>query len=131
MSRPKGSKNRITIAVKDQVEASFNRVLKKSSGKYLDDLAYEHPAIWCGLISRCIPAQATLAISHHIIDLHLAIKDADDRLKLIGDSSDRTTIELKPIDAQLVDSLVDCKDKDLQPIDIVEPMAPKLRIEQE
>jgi len=129
MPRRKGSQNKLTVQIKDAVEHAFSRANK--GGRYLDELAVNDPKTFCALVSRCIPAQATLAISHHIIDLHLAIKDADDRLKLIGDSSDRTTIELKPIDAQLVDSLVDCKDKDLQPIDIVEPMAPKLRIEQE
>jgi hypothetical protein len=89
MPRRKGSQNKLTVQIKDAVEHAFSRANK--GGRYLDELAVNDPKTFCSLVSRCIPAQATLAISHHIIDLHLAIKDADERLQLIGDSSEAIT----------------------------------------
>ncbi len=128
LGRKPGVPNKITQDIKRAIDYAFTQI--NHDNKWLIDMATNgDPAdkkLFVQLLARTIPASLSVQVSH-TFDLAAAIVAADARLN----SPDNKAIEHKPINAQLVDSLVDCKDKDLQPIDIVEPMAPKLRIEQE
>jgi hypothetical protein len=82
MARTKGSKNRMTIAVKDAVQNAFT--IKNKDNKYLLGLADEHPAVFCNLVAKCIPQAVALDVTHHALDLGLAMRQAQDRLNPIN-----------------------------------------------
>ena len=78
MSR-KGIPNRLTSAVKDKVEQAFNSVNGKNN-QGLKDLARDHPAIFYGMVSKLIPQQAAVDITHTVVDLNLAFDQANARI---------------------------------------------------
>ena len=82
MGRPKGSTNKFTKDVRDQIEAAFNKINGPGNAGLIQ-LAEDHPQIFYGLVSRIIPQQATLAVSH-LIDLGDAMEAARDRLENMG-----------------------------------------------
>ena len=80
MGRPKGSTNKFTKDVRDQIEAAFNKVNGPGNAGLIQ-LAEDHPQIFYGLVARIIPQQATLAVSHTLIDLGDAMEAARHRLE--------------------------------------------------
>ena len=91
MARTKGSQNKITIAVKDAVEQAFNTVNR--DGKYLVNLANDHPAVFCSLVSRCIPTAVAVDIKH-TLDLGAAMLEASQRLQQFNSTIDHEPISL-------------------------------------
>ena len=79
MSRTKGSKNRLTIEVKDKIEAAF-RIAAGDDNAGLLRLEKDHPAVFYGMVSKLIPQQATLAVTHTLIDLGDEMQKAANRL---------------------------------------------------
>ena len=97
MARTKGSKNKMTIAVKDAIEHAFKKVNGKNNAGLIK-LADEHPAIFYGLVSKCIPA----AVSHELkvtIDLGLAIQQNEANLQRLNviDITPSPTIDANPL----------------------------------
>lgn len=81
MSRKKGTPNKMTAAIKDAVELSFSK--KNKGGKYLDKLADDFPAVYCGLIAKCMPQAIAVDVQIHAINLGLEMKRAADTLALL------------------------------------------------
>ena len=94
MGRPKGSTNKFTKDVRDQIEAAFNKINGPGNAGLLK-LAEDHPQIFYGLVSRIIPQQATLAVSHTLIDLGDAMEAARHRLENMEPAN---VIEAQPVD---------------------------------
>jgi hypothetical protein len=92
MARTKGSQNKITIAVKDAVEQAFNTVNR--DGKYLVNLANDHPAVFCSLVSKCIPTAVAVDIKHSL-DLGAAMLEASQRLQQFNSTIDHEPISLE------------------------------------
>ena len=76
MGRPKGSTNKFTKDVRDQIEAAFNKINGPGNAGLIQ-LAEDQPQIFWSLVSRIIPQQATLAVSHTLIDLGDAMEAAN------------------------------------------------------
>ena len=104
-------KGKLTIAVKDAVERAFNKV--NHDGQYLVRLADEHPQVFCGLVSKCIPTAVAIDVKHHI-DLGNAMLEASQRLK----DFNAQTIEHTPNTIQLT-PIVDITNEDDQPISVI------------
>ena len=94
MGRPKGSTNKFTKDVRDQIEAAFNKINGPGNAGLIQ-LAEDHPQIFYGLVSRIIPQQATLAVSHTLIDLGDAMEAARHRLENMEPAN---VIEAQPVD---------------------------------
>lgn len=60
--RPKGAKNRITIAVKDALLESFEQLENGNPIEYLKKLAYERPTVYAQLLARCIPQEISAKV---------------------------------------------------------------------
>lgn len=58
MGRPKGSKNKVTGAIKDMV---LNALANKGGVKYLERQADENPVAFMGLVGKVIPLQVNHA----------------------------------------------------------------------
>tara|TARA_R110000851_G_C12680946_1_gene523819 strand:- start:73 stop:372 length:300 start_codon:yes stop_codon:yes gene_type:complete len=94
MGRPKGSTNKFTKDVRDQIEAAFNKINGPGNAGLIQ-LAEDQPQIFWSLVSRIIPQQATLAVSHTLIDLGDAMEAARDRLENMEPAN---VIEAQPVD---------------------------------
>tara|TARA_R110000751_G_scaffold291097_2_gene397902 strand:- start:55 stop:357 length:303 start_codon:yes stop_codon:yes gene_type:complete len=89
MARTKGSKNKLTLAVKDAVERAFEKV---GGEEYLVWLSREHPQSFVTLISKCIPQQAVLSVEHSV-DLGAAMLLAHQRLDQLNE---KKVIDITP-----------------------------------
>ncbi len=94
MGRPKGSTNKFTKDVRDRIEWAFNEKAGPNNEGLLK-LAEDHPQIFYGLVARIIPQQATLAVSHTLIDLGDAMEAARHRLENMEPAN---VIEAQPVD---------------------------------
>jgi len=94
VGRPKGSTNKFTKDVRDRIEWAFNEKAGPNNQGLLD-LADNEPQIFWGLVSRIIPQQATLAVSHTLIDLGDAMEAARDRLENMEPAN---VIEAQPVE---------------------------------
>ena len=83
MPRKLGALGRRTVAVRDRIEHAFN-VVNGPQNAGLIQLAAEHPAIFYGMVAKLIPQQATLAVTHAMIDLGAAMQEAQARLERAG-----------------------------------------------
>ena len=92
--RPKGSQNRATKEIREKVNWAFDKIAGES-GEGLLTLAESEPAIFWSLVAKIIPQQATLAVSHTLIDLGDAMKVARDRLDRMEPAN---VIEAQPDD---------------------------------
>ena len=79
MARTKGSKNKMTIAIKDAVERCFGQV--NVNNEYLLDLAKNEKALFNQLIIRCIPAAVAVDVSVNLVSLSAAMESAAARLE--------------------------------------------------
>jgi len=118
MARTKGSQNKITIAVKDAVEHAFNTVNR--DGKYLVNLANDHPAVFCSLVSKCIPTAVAVDIKHSL-DLGAAMLEASQRLQQFNSTINHEPISLIPNTKQLATIEPDSQDIE-EPI----PISPEI-----
>ena len=71
--------------IKEAVYRAFNDP-KVGAHKYLVDLAASHPAVFCGLLGKVIPAELHVSGSV-LIDLGKAMLEADKRLKTHNDNA--------------------------------------------
>jgi hypothetical protein len=118
MARTKGSQNKITIAVKDAVEQAFNTVNR--DGKYLVNLANDHPAVFCSLVSKCIPTAVAVDIKHSL-DLGAAMLEASQRLQQFNSTIDHEPISLILDTQQLATLEPDSLEPDSLEPDSLEP----------
>jgi hypothetical protein len=79
MARTKGAKNKFPLAVKERVEHVFHE-LNGANNDALKRLERDHPSVFYGLVGKLIPQQATLAVSHTLIDLGDEMVRAANRL---------------------------------------------------
>jgi len=108
-NKPRG-KGRITIAVKDAVENCFRKVndetgefATKNGMPYLEWLALNHAPAFVSLIGRCIPQEATMAVSiSHKFDLGQAMIDAQQRKESMIDITPTTPIDSTEIPNPLI-----------------------------
>jgi hypothetical protein len=98
----------MTTAIKERVESAFRTINGKENAGLLK-LARDHPAIFYGLVAKCIPNAVALTVDHHGLDLGLAIRQGRERLNIIDVTPDK-----------VVETIVK------QPIVIVEPDKPPL-----
>ena len=83
MGSRKGKPNKLTQAVRDRVEQAFNTVNGPANAGLIA-LAREEPAIFYGLVSKCIPTLAAIDIHHHAVNLGLEMRRAADALDRLG-----------------------------------------------
>lgn len=108
-NKPRG-KGRITIAVKDAVENCFRKVndetgefTAKNGVPYLEWLALNHAPAFVSLIGRCIPQEATMAVSiSHKFDLGKAMLEAQDRKAKLIDITPATPVDSTKIPNPLI-----------------------------
>ena len=84
MARTKGSKNKMTIAIKDAVQRCFEQV--NINNAYLLDLAENEKPLFVSLISKCIPNQVALDVQISL-DLGAAMLQSQaniDRMQVIS-----------------------------------------------
>lgn len=82
MSRPVGSKNKMTQSIKADIEYAFKRVNgKKCAG--LIRLAQEQPAIFYSLVAKCVPNQVALDLKIQL-DLGAAMLENEESLKRLN-----------------------------------------------
>ena len=114
MGRPKGSTNKFTKDVRDQIEAAFNKVNGPGNAGLIQ-LAEDHPQIFYGLVARIIPQQATLAVTH-LIDLGDAMEAARDRLESMEPAN---VIDMQPAHTEHHSTVIEAQpDAEIrQPID--------------
>ena len=78
-------------AIKERIEQAFKTVNgKRNQG--LIKLAKEHPAIFYGLVAKCIPQAVAIDVSHHI-DLGALMLEAERNLQRL---SQPNTIDVTP-----------------------------------
>jgi len=65
MSRKKGSLGKRSLAIKDAIEKSFNRV-NGENGEWLDKLAETDKALYVQLIVKCVPSAVAVSTSVEI-----------------------------------------------------------------
>jgi hypothetical protein len=83
----------MTVAIKDAVERAFS--IKNKNNEYLLTLADEHPAVFCSLVSKCIPTAVAVDIKHSL-DLGAAMLEASQRLQQFNNTIEHETINLIP-----------------------------------
>ena len=85
----------MTIAIKDAVERTFAK--KNDGGAYLEKLADEHPAVFCGLVAKCIPQAIAMNVDiKHTFNLGLEMQKADRALARLNSPGTPITIEHEP-----------------------------------
>lgn len=57
--RQKGTPNKLTVTIKEAIEASFNEV---GGSKYLSKMAFEEPKAYMALIGKVIPQQVNATV---------------------------------------------------------------------
>ena len=92
MGRTLGSKNKLTIQVKDRVEWAFDRV-NGTDNAWLLKLAEENPAVFAGMVNRCIPTQAAVQVTHTLISLGDEMQAAAKRLNSVNAMRDARILE--------------------------------------
>jgi len=85
MGRTVGSKNKLTIQVKDRIEWAFER-LNGTDNAWLLKLAEENPAVFAGMVNRCIPTQAAVQVTHTLISIGDEMQQAANRLNAMRDA---------------------------------------------
>jgi hypothetical protein len=91
----------MTVAIKDAVERAFS--IKNKDNEYLLTLADEHPAVFCSLVSKCIPTAVAVDIKHSL-DLGAAMLEASQRLQQFNSTIDHEPISLMPNTQQPISS---------------------------
>lgn len=78
-------------AIKERIEQAFKTVNgKRNEG--LIKLAKDHPAIFYGLVAKCVPVAVAIDVSHHI-DLGALMLEAERNLQRLASP---TTIDVTP-----------------------------------
>jgi hypothetical protein len=118
LSRQKGTQNKMTVAIKDAVERAFS--IKNKNNEYLLTLADEHPAVFCSLVSKCIPTAVAVDIKH-TLDLGAAMLEASQRLQQFNSTIDHEPISLILDTQQLATLEPDSLEPDSLEPDSLEP----------
>ncbi len=86
----KGCPNKTTKAIKERIEQAFKHVNgKRNAG--LIKLSKDHPAIFYGLVAKCVPTAVAIDVQHHI-DLGALMLEAERNLQRLA----APTIDVTP-----------------------------------
>ena len=84
--------------IRNTIAMHFLRISRDTS--YLTRLANEHPAAYVSLVSKCVPQQAHVEVTHHAVDLGSAMLAAERNLRALNERAEGMLIDVTP-DASL------------------------------
>ena len=68
---------------------------------YMQKLAAEKPALFCGLLQKVMPSDIAATVQHTIIDLGAAMAEAEARLARMQPVLEITPLHVQPLDDQI------------------------------
>ena len=83
MARTKGAKGKLGVDLRDKISHAFDTVNGPDNAGLIA-LSKSDPAIFYGLVSRCIPADVSHNVTVALVSLGDAMEAARDRLENMG-----------------------------------------------